>query len=57
MNIFKEPLVIDRTEQNIFSYTDEDEKIMAEKYQEFDRKQIIAEHQAIDAARALILTD
>lgn len=57
MNIFDEPLAIDRSEKNTFSYSEEEVKDMVEAYQEFDRQQIIAEYEAIESARALILTD
>lgn len=57
MNIFVDPLAIDRSEKNVFSYTPEEEKIMMTTYQEFDRQQIIAEYEAVESARALILTD
>lgn len=57
MNIFDEPIAIDRSEKNAFSYTEEEENEMIKAYQEFDRQQIIAEYEAIESARALILTD
>ena len=57
MNIFDEPLAIDRSEKNTFSYSEEEVKDMIEAYQEFDRQQIIAEYEAVESARALILTD
>ena len=57
MNIFNKPLAIDRSEKNTFSYSEEEVKDMIEAYQEFDRQQIIAEYEAVESARALILTD
>lgn len=57
MNIFDEPIALDRPEKNAFSYTEEEVKDLIESYQEFDRQQIIAEYEAIESARALILTD
>lgn len=57
MNIFDEPIALDRSEKNAFSYTEEEVKDLIESYQEFDCQQIIAEYEAIESARALILTD
>lgn len=57
MNIFVDPLAIDRSEKNAFSYSGEEVKDMIEAYQGFDRQQIIAEYEAVESARALILTD
>ncbi|MDE7386328.1 MAG: hypothetical protein K2N28_04240 [Muribaculaceae bacterium] len=52
-NIFE----IDRSEGTVFSYPIEVEETIAKEAKEFERKQIIAEHEAIEAARTLILTD
>lgn len=57
MNIFVDPKALDRSEKNTFSYSGEEVKDMIEAYQEFDRQQIIAEYEAVESARALILTD
>lgn len=57
MNIFVDPKALDRSEKNTFSYSEEEVKDMIEAYQEFDRQQIIAEYEAVESARALILTD
>lgn len=57
MDIFDEPIVFDRPEKNAFSYTEEEAKELIESYRDFDRQQIIAEYQANESARSLILTD
>lgn len=50
MNIFDEPIALDRSEKNAFSSTEE-VKDLIESYQEFDCQQIIAEYEAIESAR------
>ncbi len=57
MSIIDNIFEIDRSEGTIFSYSREDEEIMKREAREFERSQIVAEHEAIEAARALILTD
>lgn len=48
---------IDRSENTVFSYSPEEERRIIKEAKEFERKQILAEHKAIESARALILTD
>jgi hypothetical protein len=57
MNIFGNNFQIDRSEKTIFSFSPEVEEQMINEAREFERKQIIAEHSAIESARSLILTD
>lgn len=57
MSFIDNTFEIDRSEGTIFSYTREAEATMLREAREFERNQIVAEHEAIEAARALILTD
>lgn len=57
MDFLNNKFEIDSSDKTVFAYTPEEEKIIIKEAEEFERNQIIAEHKAIESARALILTD
>lgn len=57
MSFLDIPFIIDRSEGSVFSYSLETQKRIINEAKEFEREQIIAEHQAIESAQSLILTD
>lgn len=48
---------VDRSDATVFSYPEGEIVRMVKEGNEFEREQLIAEHEAIESARSFILTD